>query len=345
MKICIVTDAWRPQVNGVAITLANLMAAGEKLGHEFVAIGPDQFHTIAAPSYPEIRLALTSPKAVGEIIRSHRPDHVHVATEGPLGVAASYWCPRNGELFTTSYHTRFPEYVEARWPIPAAWSYAALRRFHDGSAGLMVATQTLADDLSARGFKRPMLWPRGVDEQMFRPVEQVPAEMRHLPRPFFLYCGRVAPEKNIEAFLALDLPGSKIVVGDGPARARLQELFPETCFVGVKSRSELASYYSCADVFVFPSRTDTFGNVMLEALACGAPVAAFPVPGPVDIVTDPRIGVLDEDLRAACLGALKLSRENCRGHALRYTWPESARMFIDNVFRARANALSRRVSA
>ncbi len=345
MKICIVTDAWRPQVNGVAITLANLMAAGEKLGHEFVAIGPDQFHTIAAPSYPEIRLALTSPKAVGEIIRSHRPDHVHIATEGPLGVAASYWCPRNGELFTTSYHTRFPEYVEARWPIPAAWSYAALRRFHEGSAGLMVATQTLADDLSARGFQRPMLWPRGVDENLFRPMGGVPAELRHLPRPFVLYCGRVAPEKNIEAFLALDLPGSKIVVGDGPSRAQLQELFPKTCFVGVKSRGELAPYYSSADVFVFPSRTDTFGNVMLEALACGAPVAAFPVPGPVDVVTDPRIGVLDEDLRAACLGALELSRENCRGHALRYTWPESARMFIDNVFRARANALSRRVSA
>ncbi len=201
MKICIVTDAWRPQVNGVAITLANLMAAGEKLGVEFVAIGPDRFHTIAAPSYPEIRLALTSPKAVGELIRAAKPDHVHIATEGPLGVAASYWCPRNGEIFTTSYHTRFPEYVEARWPIPAAWSYAALRHFHEGSAGLMVATQTLADDLSARGFKRPMLWPRGVDEAMFHPATEIPAELQNLPRPFFLYCGRLAPEKNIEAFL------------------------------------------------------------------------------------------------------------------------------------------------
>lgn len=345
MKICIVTDAWRPQVNGVAITLANLMAAGEKLGHEFVVIGPDRFHTIAAPSYPEIRLALTSPKAVGELIRAHRPDHIHIATEGPLGVAASYWCPRNGEVFTTSYHTRFPEYVEARWPIPAAWSYAALRHFHQGSAGLMVATQTLADDLYARGFQRPMLWPRGVDEHLFRPVAEIPAELQDLPRPWFLYCGRVAPEKNIEAFLALDLPGSKIVVGDGPSRPQLQDKFPKTCFVGVKSREKLAPYYSAADVFVFPSRTDTFGNVMLEALACGAPVAAFPVPGPVDIVTTPRIGVLDEDLRAACLGALKLSREHCRHQALRYTWPESARMFIDNVLRARADAFSRRVSA
>ncbi len=345
MKICIVTDAWRPQVNGVAITLANLMAAGEKLGVEFVAIGPDRFHTIAAPSYPEIRLALTSPKAVGELIRAEKPDHVHIATEGPLGVAASFWCPRNGEIFTTSYHTRFPEYVEARWPIPAAWSYAALRHFHEGSAGLMVATQTLADDLTARGFKRPMLWPRGVDEEMFRPVAEIPAELKNLPRPFFLYCGRLAPEKNIEAFLALDLPGSKIVVGDGPSRAPLQEKFPEAHFVGVKSRGELAPYYSSADVFVFPSRTDTFGNVMLEALACGAPVAAFPVPGPIDIVTDPRIGVLDEDLRQACMRALTLSRKDCRSQALGYTWPESARIFLDNVLRARCEALAVRVSA
>ncbi|MCI4677198.1 glycosyltransferase family 1 protein [Rhodoblastus acidophilus] len=345
MKICIVTDAWRPQVNGVVVTLSNLIAAGEKLGHEFVVIGPDQFHTIAAPSYPEIRLALTSPKAVGELIRAHRPDHIHIATEGPLGVAASYWCPRNGELFTTSYHTRFPEYVEARWPIPAAWSYAALRRFHSGSAGLMVATQTLADDLSARGFQRPMLWPRGVDQTLFRPVEDLPTELKSLPRPFFLYCGRVAPEKNIEAFLTLDLPGSKIVVGDGPSRLPLQERFPKALFVGVKARHNLAPYYSAADVFVFPSRTDTFGNVMIEALACGAPVAAFPVPGPIDVITDPRVGLLSEDLRAACLGALQLSRADCRAHAARYTWPESARIFIDNIFRARAAALTRRASA
>jgi glycosyltransferase involved in cell wall biosynthesis len=190
-----------------------------------------------------------------------------------------------------------------------------------------------------------MLWPRGVDDEMFRPATEIPAELKNLPRPFFLNCGRLAPEKNIEAFLALDLPGSKIVVGDGPSRAPLQEKFPYVHFVGVKSRGELAAYYSAADVFVFPSRTDTFGNVMLEALACGAPVAAFPVPGPIDIVTDPRIGVLDEDLRSACLGALTLSRKDCRDHALGYTWPESARIFLDNVFRARLEALSTRASA
>ncbi|HUO53635.1 MAG TPA: glycosyltransferase family 1 protein [Rhodoblastus sp.] len=345
MKICIVSDAWRPQVNGVVVTLSNLVAAGERLGHEFVVIGPDRFPTIAAPSYPEIRLAIASPKGVGELIRAHRPDHVHIATEGPLGVAASYWCPRNGELFTTSYHTRFPEYVEARWPIPSAWSYAALRRFHSGAAGMMVATQTLADDLTARGFRRPMLWPRGVDQTLFRPIDDLPSELAGLARPFFLYCGRVAPEKNIEAFLALDLPGSKIVVGDGPARAILQERFPKAQFVGVKGRHELAPYYSAADVFVFPSRTDTFGNVMIEALACGAPIAAFPVAGPIDVVTDPRVGVLSEDLRAACLAALRLRREDCRAHAARYTWPESARIFVDNVFRARSAALTRRVSA
>jgi glycosyltransferase involved in cell wall biosynthesis len=279
------------------------------------------------------------------MIRGERPDHIHIATEGPLGVAAAFWCPRNGEIFTTSYHTRFPEYVEARWPIPAAWSYAALRRFHDGGAGLMVATQTLSDDLASRGFSRPMIWPRGVDEVLFSPCSEVPAELERLPRPFFVYCGRLAPEKNIEAFLALDLPGSKIVVGDGPSRPDLTTKFPSAVFVGVKTRGELAPYYSAADVFVFPSRTDTFGNVMLEALACGAPVAAFPVTGPIDVVTDPRIGVLDEDLRAACLAALSLSRADCRAHALRYTWPESARIFLDNVYRARSAALSRKVSA
>jgi glycosyltransferase involved in cell wall biosynthesis len=345
MRISIVTDAWRPQVNGVAITLANLVAAGEKLGHDFNVISPDRFATIAAPTYPEIRLALTSPKAVGALIRAEKTDHVHIATEGPLGLAASYFCARNNEVFTTSYHTRFPEYVEARWPIPAAWSYAALRKFHSGGAGLMVATKTLADDLAARGFPRLMLWPRGVDENLFCPTAAPPVELAGLPRPIFLNCGRLAPEKNIEAFLSLDLPGSKVVVGDGPSRASLQAQFPKTLFVGVKSRQDLAAYYSAADVFVFPSRTDTFGNVMLEALACGAPVAAHPVPGPIDIVADSRIGALDEDLGAACLAALKLSRQDCRAHALAYTWPESARIFVENVVRARAKALSRRVSA
>ena len=280
-------------------------------------IGPDRFATIAAPTYPEIRLALTSPKAVGAMIRAEKPDHVHIATEG-----RRRW----------------------RWPIPAAWSYAALRRFHSGGAGLMVATRTLADDLSARGFPRPMLWPRGVNEDLFRPVAPA-ADLAHLPRPIFLNCGRVAPEKNMEAFLSLSLPGSKVVVGDGPSRAGLQAQFPKTLFVGVKSREELAAFYSAADVFVFPSRTDTFGNVMLEALACGAPGAAYPVPGPIDIVTDSRIGALDVDLGAACLAALKLSRQDCRQHALAYTWPESARIFVENILRARAKAQSCRASA
>ncbi|WP_298355436.1 glycosyltransferase family 1 protein [Rhodoblastus sp.] len=345
MRICIVTDAWRPQVNGVAGTLASLIAAGEELGHDFAVVAPDLFPTIAAPSYPEIRLALTRPKAVGEKIRAHRPDHVHIATEGPLGVAARFWCVRQGEIFTTSYHTRFPEYVEARWPIPTAWSYEALRRFHAASAGLMVATQTLAIELTARGFPPPMLWPRGVDQSLFRPVADLPPELKDLPRPFFLYCGRVAPEKNIEAFLALDLPGSKIVVGDGPSRPLLQHRFPAAHFVGVKAREELAPYYSAADVFVFPSRTDTFGNVMIEALACGAPVAAFPVPGPIDVIDDPRVGVLGDDLRLACLSALNLSRADCRRRAARYSWPESARIFVDNVQRARATPLTRRMPA
>ncbi len=345
MRICIVTDAWRPQVNGVAGTLASLIVAGQKLGHDFAVVAPDLFPTVAAPSYPEIRLALTRPRAVGEKIRARRPDHIHIATEGPLGLAARFWCARNEEIFTTSYHTRFPEYVEARWPIPASWSYEALRRFHSAGAGLMVATRTLADELAARGFPPPMLWPRGVDQTLFRPVADLPPELKNLPRPFFLYCGRVAPEKNIGAFLALDLPGSKIVVGDGPSRAALQHRFPAAHFVGVKARHELAPFYSAADVFVFPSRTDTFGNVMIEALACGAPVAAFPVPGPIDVIDDPRVGVLDDDLRLACLAALKLSRDDCRLHAARYSWPESARIFVDNVLRARDKVLTRRASA
>ena len=277
------------------------------------------------------------------MIEDLRPDHVHIATEGPLGLAASYWCVKNAVMFTTSYHTRFPEYVEARWPIPAAWSYAALRRFHAASAGLMVATKTMADDLAGRGFERLMLWPRGVDRDVFRPVP----ERLDLPRPCFLYCGRLAPEKNIEAFLSLDLPGCKVVVGDGPSRQDLQERYPQALFMGMKSKTELPLYYSNADVFVFPSLTDTFGNVILEALACGAPVAAFPAPGPIDIIGQvssgpASVGALDEDLRAACLRALDAPREAACAHAALYSWDESARAFLANVKTARAAALTGR---
>lgn len=269
---------------------------------------------------------------VGRHIMTADAHYVHIATEGPLGYAARTWCIKNKRRFTTGFHTRFPEYIAARLPVPIGWSYAVLRWFHSASAGVMVATNTLAKDLTSRGFARTMIWPRGVDLTIFKPT----AERLPLPRPCFVYCGRVAVEKNIEAFLKLELTGCKLVVGDGPARAELQKRFPNVHFVGMKSQQDLALYYSNADVFVFPSKTDTFGNVILEALACGAPVAAYPVPGPSDIIGTSAAGVLDNDLGLACLRAQHLSRHNAQALAAKYTWRESALLFLKNIQEANA---------
>lgn len=330
MRILVVTDAWRPQVNGVVHSLEAMARAAGELGAEVVFLTPDGFRTVGLPTYREIRLALAPPWAVARRMDDARAEHIHIATEGPLGLAARHICLARRTAFTTSYHTRFPEYLHARIGLPLNWSYAALRAFHNAAAGVMAATPRLADELFARGFQRPMIWSRGVDHELFRPRPSV----LELPRPVFLYAGRLAVEKNLDAFLSLDLPGSKVVVGDGPARGALEAAYPDARFLGLKTGQALADLYASADVFVFPSLTDTFGIVLLEAMASGVPVAAFPVAGPLDVV-EPRAGVLSGDLRAACLAALAIPREAARAHALRFTWADSARQFLDNVRTAR----------
>jgi glycosyltransferase involved in cell wall biosynthesis len=296
-------------------------------------ISPDRFRTLPCPTYPEIRLSLATPGRIAALVAEARPEFIHIATEGPLGILARRHCVKRGRGFTTSYHTKFPEYVAARAPVPLAWGYAFMRRFHNAGLGCMVATQSLEADLAAHGFRNLMRWPRGVDHELFRPR---PGADLGFPRPVFLYVGRVAVEKNLEAFLKLDLPGTKIVVGDGPAREHLARDNPEAKFLGVRRGEALGEAYAAADVFVFPSLTDTFGNVILEALASGVPVAAYPVTGPKDVVTDPRAGALDADLGKAALAALALSREAAREFALRFSWPSSAAIFRDNILRANA---------
>lgn len=337
MRLLIATDAWRPQVNGVVRSLEATAIAGRELGAEFEFLTPDGLNTLPMPTYPEIRLSLITAGAAGRRIEAARVDHVHIATEGPIGLAARRACLRSGRRFTTSYHTRYPEYISARWPLPESWAYHWLRRFHNAGAGVMVSTDSIAADLEARGFQRLMRWSRGVDHAVFHPREDAALD---LPRPIFLYAGRVAVEKNVGAFLALDLPGSKVVAGDGPARKALQAAYPDAHFLGLQSAQQLAGLYSSADVFVFPSKTDTFGIVLLEAMACGAPIAAYPAPGPLDVVGGSGAGVLDKDLRAACLAALNVPRATALAHAQQFTWTASARQFLDNVRIARGARLA-----
>ena len=329
MRILLVTDAWPPQVNGVVRTLQRVTAECAALGHEIEVIGPDQFRTVPCPTYPEIRLALRPGRRLAERLDRFRPDGIHIATEGPLGVAARRLCLRRGLPFTTSYHTRFPEYVAARFPVPLRLGYALMRWFHAPSSAVMVATRTIRDDLTARGFRNVREWSRGVDTEQFRPDLEPALD---LPRPVHLYVGRVAIEKNLEAFLDLPLSqGTKLVVGDGPQLAELKAGYPAVRFAGAKFGEELARHYAAGDVFVFPSRTDTFGLVLLEALASGLPVAAYPVPGPLDVIGSSGCGVLDEDLGAAVERALTIPRERCRAHALQFSWRACAEQFLDNL--------------
>ena len=325
MKVAVVTDAWRPQVNGVVRTLEQTGAHLEALGHETLFVTPSQFRTWPCPTYPSIRLALFPGRGVERTLRAFRPHAVHIATEGPIGHAARSVCSRLGVPFTTAFHTLFPEYLRARVPLPLGWSYAWLRRYHGSAARTLVATPSLAERLRERGFENLALWTRGVDTTLFRPGSKsfLPG-----PRPVSLYMGRVAAEKNVEAFLALDLPGVKYVVGDGPDRRGLESRYPGVRFVGQKQGDELAAHVAAADVLVFPSLTDTFGLVLLEAMACGVPVAAFPVTGPLDVVQDGKTGVLDRDLRAAVLGALELDPEDCVAYARQHTWLEATRRFV-----------------
>ncbi len=330
MRIMIISDAWRPQVNGVVRTLSTVASELTGIGHTVEVIGPDRFRTLPMPTYPDIRLAVLPRRKLVRLIETFAPQALHIATEGPLGAAARAWARRHGLAFTTSFHTKFPEYVQARIGLPPGLAYRWLRRFHGASQGTMVATQSLRDDLAARGFGRLRPWTRGVDLDLFKPE---PREDFGVPRPVFLYVGRVAIEKNIRAFLDLDLPGSKVVVGGGPQLASLKRDYPGVTFTGPRFGEQLARSYAGGDVFVFPSLTDTFGLVLLESLACGTPVAAFPVTGPRDILagTGGRVGAVDSDLRAACLKALEGDRAACRAHAERYSWRACAELFLSHL--------------
>jgi glycosyltransferase involved in cell wall biosynthesis len=324
-RLLIVTDAWAPQVNGVVRTLATVAERLEAQGDQVEVIGPDRFRTLPLPSYPEIRLALRPRRRLARLVEAFGPTAVHIATEGPLGWAMRALCLRRGWPFTTSFHTKFPEYLEARTGLPPRLAWAVLRRFHEAGNGTFAATPSLRAELAGRGFTKIRPWTRGVDLTLFRPEPR--EDWAGLERPVFLYAGRVAVEKNIEAFLSLDLPGSKVVVGDGPQREALARRFPAAHFAGWRQGEALARAYAGADVFVFPSRTDTFGLVILEAMACGTPVAACPVTGPLDIIPGSGAGVLDEDLRRAALAALDCNRAACRTHAERYSWEACAALF------------------
>lgn len=330
MKVLVATDAWHPQVNGVVCTYERLAKEVAKRGLELHFLTPQDFRTFPCPTYPEIRLALARPRKVARLIEEIAPDFIHIATEGPVGLMTRRYCITRKRPFTTSYHTRFPEYVSARLPVPLSLGYAMERWFHGRAAGTFVATPSLAEQLKEEGFERLMYWSRGVDTDLFRPREARLFGNDNV----FLYVGRIAVEKNIEAFLSLDLPGKKVLTGGGPQAAELAKKYPDAIFTGPKHGEELAEIYASADVFVFPSLTDTFGLVLLEAMASGVPVAAYPVCGPKDVVTDPAAGVLDDDLRRAALQALELDGEAAREHALKFSWESSAGQFLENVFAA-----------
>ena len=332
MKIALITDAWYPQINGVVRTLDRITRELRAEGHEISIIHPGLFRTLPCPTYPEIRLALFPRRKLAGLLGAFEPDAIHIATEGPLGMAARRYCMKRKQAFTSSYHTRFPEYVAARIPVRISWLYAFMRRFHNSGEGMMVATQSLRDELAEKGFEKIKVWSRGVDTELFRPMEP-PAEASELAleRPIFVNVGRVAVEKNLSALLDLDLPGSKVIVGGGPQLAELKQRYPAVHFFGSKEGEDLVRHYGLGDVFVFPSRTDTFGLVLLEALACGLPVAAFPVPGPLDVIGNSGVGHLDEDLEKACMAALNIPREHCRPYAERFSWNACALQFLNNL--------------
>lgn len=328
MRLLIVTDAWFPQINGVVRTLSTTRDRLVALGHEVEVIGPDRFRNVPCPTYPEIRLALCTPGRIGRLIERFAPEAVHVATEGPLGWAARSWLRRRDLPFTSSFHTMFPQYLKLRFGLPETISFSGIRRFHAGATATMYSTPTLRAMLEARGFDNLVRWVRGVDTELFTPGEPEPLPFE---RPIQLYVGRIAVEKSVEDFLALDTPGTKVVVGDGPQRTELEQRYPRVRFLGTKRGETLVRHYRAADVFVFPSRTETLGLVMLEALACGVPVAAYPVQGPLDVVADTGVGVLDEDLGRAVRGAVGIDPARCRARALEHSWDQSVREFIDNL--------------
>jgi glycosyltransferase involved in cell wall biosynthesis len=329
-SIAIVTDAWHPQTNGVVRTLSTTCEVLRGWGHAVTVISPEGYPSIPAPTYPEIRLALTAPGAVGRSLARIKPEAVHIATEGPLGYAARRYCLRRKVPFTTAYHTQFPDYIARRTGLPASVFWPYIRWFHRPAQRIMVATETIRAQLREQGLTQLTHWSRGVDLSCFSPAAPPPPEYAGITGPILLYVGRVAVEKNIEAFLACPYPGTKVVVGDGPARASLAAKFPDALFLGKKSGVELAGCYAGAHVFVFPSRTDTFGLVMIEALACGTPVAAFPVPGPLDIVTSD-VGALSEDLTRAIDAARYCDRKACAAYGASYSWEAATRQFLSGL--------------
>ena len=341
MRILVATDAWRPQVNGVVRTYERLEQEMPAYGAEVTFLTPAEFRTVPCPTYPEISLALPGFRRAAELIEAAAPDAIHIATEGPVGAMARAHCLKSRIPFTTSFHTRFPEYLWSRFSIPVGWTYALQRRFHNAGSGMMVASSSLADDLDKRGFERMLPWTRGVDTTLFRPR----AVRRFGDGPVFLYVGRVAVEKNIEAFLNAALPGRKVVVGGGPQLDLLKQRFPQVVFTGKQIGTDLAECYASADVFVFPSLTDTFGIVLLEAMASGLPVAAYPVTGPIDNVVQGVSGVLGPDLAVSATAALALDRAAVRHHAEGFSWANTARMFLANIENALFARQGRRVPA
>lgn len=340
MKIAIITDAWYPQINGVVRTLTKTREGLEALGHDVMMITPESFRTVPCPTYPEIRLSIMPGRVVSARLHAFGADHLHIATEGPLGLAARSFAKRNQMAFTTAYHTRFPEYVHSRIRMPLGWTYAFIRWFHRPSDAVMAPTNAVVDDLKAWRIRNPVIWPRGVDLDLFKPEDgdrpTADTPTADTPGPIFINVGRVAVEKNLEAFLDLELPGEKWIVGGGPALDQMKARYPDVRFFGPKDMSELPALYNQADVFVFPSKTDTFGLVLLEAMACGLPVAAYPVTGPIDVIGTSKAGALDQDLSKACHAALKLSRKTARRHAETFSWATATDIFAGHLVAARA---------
>jgi glycosyltransferase involved in cell wall biosynthesis len=328
MRVLIVTDAWYPQINGVVRSIERMTEAAASSGAEVTLLTPEDFRSVPLPTYPEIRLALARPGRLARMIARLAPTHIHIATEGPLGILTRRLCVRHGLPFTTCFHTRLPDYVRLRMPIPIDWTWWLMRRFHNAGSGVMVDTDSLARELAERGFTNIVPWRRGVDTELFHPTRRTALGCAG---PVFLYVGRLAIEKSVDDFLGLDLPGTKVVVGDGPARRQLEAAFPQASFLGTLTGKELARAYASADVFVFPSRTDTFGMVLLEALASGLPIAAFPTAGPLAIVGASGCGRLGQDLRRAALEALEIPRERCRARAMEFSWATSAALFFANI--------------
>jgi glycosyltransferase involved in cell wall biosynthesis len=338
----IVSDAWLPQTNGVVTTLGHTRACLVRSGHDVQMVAPHEFRTVACPTYRELRISLLPYRSMAHRIAAFRPQALHIATEGPLGWAARRYCLKHGLRFTTSYHTQFPQYLRARLPIPAEASFKVLRWFHAAGERCMVSTLSVSEQLKSKGFRNLVRWQRGVDTQLFRPREK---GFLNLPRPIAAYVGRLAVEKNVDAFLRMSWAGSKIVIGDGPERQRLTSQFPQARFAGLRLDVDLAAHLAAADILVFPSLTDTFGLVNLEAMACGVPVAAYPVTGPIDVIDDGVTGALDHDLARAARRALQIDPAACRERALRSNWDGCTREFQGNLVECARHVFSRQPTA